>query len=79
MNPEVHSSLCLCDLQNTDCLCTLHFTDRNCRFYIYFCRYNILNAISKSDFANGFMSKNRKFSTVEFRVHFLITEMLYYC
>lgn len=74
MNPEVHSSRCLYDLQNTDCLCTLHFIDRS---YAYFCRYDILNGISKSDFAKGFMSKNEKFSTVELRVHFLITEMLY--
>lgn len=75
MNPEVHSSHCLCDFQNTDCLCTLHFIDRN---YVYFCRYDILNGISKSGFANGLMSKKRKFSTIELRMHFLITEMLYY-
>lgn len=29
MNPEVRSSHCLCDLQNTDHLCALHFTGRN--------------------------------------------------
>lgn len=35
MNPEVHSSYCLCDLQNTDCLCTLHFIHRNYAGFMY--------------------------------------------
>lgn len=35
MNPEVHSSHCFCDLQNTDHLRPLRFTGRNEAGFIF--------------------------------------------
>lgn len=45
---------------------------------MYFCRYNILNGISKAGFGRGFMSENRKISTAGLRACFFITGMRYY-